>query len=111
MSYQAKNSEIHARQLDAQSVILTADLETGDGSTNLPSNVSVDNSTIETTLVTLNVGEVVSKCFKATVRNRDTGANTVIAAAPDLSVANHISITLDATGLTDVVIEIVYAVA
>lgn len=111
MSYQSKDSAILARQLEAQEIVITADLETGTGTSNLPSNVTIDNTVLAATVVTLDVGEVVSKCFYAVVRTRSTGANTVIAAAPSLAVANKISITLDATGLTDVVITIVYAVA
>lgn len=111
MQYQSKNSEILARQLEAQEIVVVADLATDAGSSDLPTNVTIDNSTITATVVTLTVNEAVKKCFKATVRDRATGANTVIAAEPDLSVANKISITLDATGLTDVAITFVYAVA
>lgn len=111
MSYDAKSSSILARQLDAQEVVFTADLATGAGNSSLPSNVSIDNSTIAATVVTLNLNEPVLKCFSAFVRARATGANTVIAAAPSLAVANKISITLDATGLTDVVITFNYSLA
>lgn len=108
--YQAKDSELHARQLLAQRAVFTGNLSTGVGNTNFPSNVVVNNTVISATVVTLNVNEPVRNCFRATVRNRVTGANVPIAALPDISVANKISITLNATGLTDVVIEFVYSV-
>lgn len=109
MSYESKNSDILARQLEAQEIVVEANLVAG--SSDLPSNISIDNSTLAATVVTLTVSELVSKCFKATIRDRATGANEALAAAPDLSVANKVSITVDGTGLTDVVVNFVYAVA
>lgn len=110
-SYQPKDSDLHGRMLAAQTIIYTGDLSTGEGNTNLPSHVVVDNAIINATTVTLVVGEPVRKCFRVTVRNRVTGANVLIVSQPDISVANQISIILDATGLTDVVIEFVYETA
>lgn len=110
MAYESKNTELYARQLAAQDIIFTADLSDGSGSSSLATNVVINNGTIAATVITLLTNQPVQKCFKANVRSRATGANTVIAGVPDLSVANQISITLDATGLTDVVVNIVYSV-
>lgn len=109
MAYESKNTELLARQLAAQDIVFTADLSDGAGNSSLPTNVIIDNSTIGATIITLVTNEPVAKCFKANVRARVTGANTALAGVPDLSVVNQISITLDATGLTDVVVNIVYS--
>jgi hypothetical protein len=108
-SYDSKSSQVQARQLEAQSVIATANLVSA--ACDAPDIISIDNSTIATTVITLSLSEAVKKCFVAKVTNRATGAVVALLAAPSLAVAQKISVSVDATGLTDVAIEFVYAVA
>jgi hypothetical protein len=108
-NYQAKDWELSERQLSAQTVVYTGNLSTGVGNTDLNASVLVDNTSITATTIALTVSEPVSKCFRVTVRNRVTGANVPLAAAPSISVNNIISVILDASGLTNVVIEFVYS--
>jgi len=110
MCYEAKDSELRARQLTAQTIIFTGDLATATGSTNFPAHVVINNASLHVTTVTLDVGEPISKCFRVLVRDRVTGANIEYVSLPDRSVANKISITLDGTRNSDVVIEFVYSV-
>lgn len=107
--FPSKDSSILARQLEAQRVVVEANLVAG--SSDLPSNVAIANGTIAATVITLTVSEVLKKCFGVSVKNRATGATIALAAAPDLSVAQKISVTVDGTAQSDVVIEFIYAVA
>lgn len=108
MAFQAKDSLILGRQLEAQEVAFTADLVAG--RSDLPGRVSINNSTLTATVITLDIEETVSKCFFAEVRNRATGAVVAIAAAPTVS-GQNISVTCNGTGLTDVAVIVKYKVA
>lgn len=108
-NYDSKDSEVLNRQLDAQKVAVVCNLVTA--ANDLPVNVTIVNTTLSATVVTLDVKEPVKKCFKVTVTNRATGAVIATAAAPSLAVANKISVTVDGTAQTDVCVEFVYAVA
>jgi hypothetical protein len=107
MAFQSKDSLILGRQLEAQEVIVDANLVAA--TSDLPAKVSIDNSTIAATVITLDAGEAVAKCFFAEVRNRATGAVVAIAAAPSVS-GSEISVTCDATGLSDAAISFKYKV-
>ena len=109
MSYSPIDSELAARQLEAQVVCVSVNAVAG--SSDLPSNVAIDNSTIATTAIVLSVNEVVKKCFSVKVINRATGAVVPLLAAPSLSVAKKVSISVNGTGLTDLAVEFTYAVA
>jgi hypothetical protein len=109
VSFQAKNSLVLGRQLECQEVVANCDLV--NALSDAPGMVAIDNSTLTATVVTLTVGEVVSKCILAEVRNRTTGAVVAIAAAPSLAVAQKISVTCNGTGLTDVCVVWKYKVA
>lgn len=106
--FQSKDSALHARQLEAQSVVVAVNAVAGTAD---QSNVSVDNSTITATVITLDVKEDVKKCLRALVHNRTTGAIVAIAAAPSLAVDQKISVTINGTGLTDLAVEMIYIVA
>lgn len=109
MSYQAKDSLVLARQLECQEVdvICNAVAATSDA----PGIISIDNSTLTATVITLSVGEAVEKAFSVSVHNRATGAVVAIAAAPSLAVAQKISVTINGTGLTDLAVCFKYKVA
>ncbi len=100
MSYQAKDSSLQARALEAQNAVVEANLVAG--TSDLASNIVIDNSTIATTIVTLSVNEPLKKCYHVKVINRITGAVLPLLAAPSLAVAQKISVTVNGTGLTDV---------
>lgn len=106
--YPSSNSLNAARQLEAQSIVFDMNAV---AATSDHANVSIDNSTLTATVVTLDVKQPLKKCFRALVHNRATGAVVAIAAAPSLAVANKISVTINGTGLTDLAVEFIYAVA
>ena len=106
MTYRAKDSLVHDRQLKSQVLHLNCNLVAG--TSDDPAIVSIDNSTLTATEVAIDVKEDVQKVKKAQVVGRTTGAVTAIdAVAVSGSV---ITITIDGTGLTDVDIEVVYEV-
>lgn len=107
MSFQSQDSLILGRQLEAQEVVITADLTTA--ISDLPGKVTINNSTIAATVVTVDLGEDVAKCFSAEVRNRATGAVVAIAAAPAVS-GQTIAVTCNGTGLTSVAVILKYKV-
>jgi len=109
MSYESKDELIFGRQLAAQSVHVGADLVAG--TSDLPGRVVIDNSTIGATTVTVDIKADVKKCFKAVVTDKTTGLPVEIAGPADISVAQKITVTLDATGITDCDVEVVYEVA
>jgi len=109
MAFQAKEPQVHQRQLEAQEVIATCDLVAG--KSDAPQLVSIDNSTITAAVITIDIQEPIAKCFFAEVRNRATGAIVALAAAPSLATAKKISVTVNGTGLSDVAVRVVYKVA
>ena len=108
-NYDSKDSDVLARQLEDQRVISVCNLVTP--ASDLSSVISIDNSTLTATVITLNVKEPLKKCFEVSVKNRATGAIVPLAAAPSLAVANKISVTVNGTAMSDVVVEFSYAVA
>lgn len=108
-NYDSKDSDVLARQLEDQRVITVCNLVTP--ASDLPTVLTINNTTLTATVITLDVKEPVKKCFEVSVKNRATGAIVALAAAPSLAVANKISVTVNGTGLTDAVVEFSYAVA
>ena len=108
MLYQSLDSGLAARQLEAQSVISKCNLVAA--TSDLASNIAIDNSTTASTKITLSLSEKVKDCFRVSVVNRATGAVVALAAAPDLSVSQKISVTVNGTGLTDVSVQVIYSV-
>lgn len=108
-SFQAKSALVLGQQLKKQEVSATCNLVAA--TSDAPGIISIDNSTIAATVVTLTVGEAVASASLCEVRNRATGAVVAIAAAPSLAVAQAISVTCDGTGLTDVVVIFRYVVS
>jgi hypothetical protein len=107
MAFQSKDSLILGRQLEAQELVVNADLVAA--TSDLPGKVSIDNSTLTATVITADLGEDVAKCFLAEVRNRATGAVVAIAAAPSVS-GSEISVTCNGTALADVAIVMKYKI-
>lgn len=107
LAFQAKDSQVLARQLESQHFIAVCDLvnETSDA----PALIAIDSSTIGATEVVVDIKEDVEKVFKAQVIDRQTG---VVSALTSVAVSgSEITIVLDATGLTDVALELCYKVA
>lgn len=108
ISYQAKSSPVLSRQLEAQEIVAECNLVTS--LSDAPSIISISGALASRT-ITLDVNEEISKCFFAEVRNRATGAVVALSAAPDLSTAKKISVTVDGTGLSSVCVKFCYKVA
>lgn len=109
ISYQAKDSLVQAQQLKVQEVSATVNLVAA--TSTAPGIIAIDNSTIAATVITLTVGETISRASLCEVRNRATGAILATAAAPSLAVASKISVTVDGTGATDHVVIFRYVVS
>lgn len=107
MSFQAKDALVQSRQLEAQQISVTANVVAGTVDSQI---VSINNSTLAASVITLDVKEPILKCLEAVVRNRATGAIVPLAAAPSIAVANKISVTVDGTARTDVCVTIKYIV-
>lgn len=101
----SKDSQVQSKQLEAKSLALNANLVAG--SSEAPAIISIDNSTIAATDIVIDVKEDVIKCHKLQVINRATGEAAALSGAPSIS-GQEISVTLDATGLSDVCIELIY---
>lgn len=101
----SKDSQVQSKQLEAKRLDLQANLVAG--SSEAPAIISIDNSTIAATELVIDVKEDVIKCHKLQVINRATGEAAPLDAAPSVS-GQEITVTLDATGLSDVCIELVY---
>ena len=101
----SKDSQVQSKQLEARSLALVADLvaETSEA----PALVPIDSSTITAAQVVIDVKESVEKCHKVQIVNRATGQSVALLAAPSIS-GSEISVSLDATALSDVCIEVIY---
>lgn len=109
-SYQAKDSLIQARQLEVQSIHCICDLSQASGGlTDLPEVVLTGAAATKT--ITLTVGETIKSCQAVRITNRATGAVVATTAAPDISVANKISVIAVGTGITSADVEFLYTVA
>ena len=122
-TYQAKDSQVQTRQLEAQTIRFNVNAVAG--SSDLPTVVTIDNTTIATTLITLAVLEPLTKCYFAEVRNRVTGAIVPLLAAPVLTNSTivtppgptpsatypeAIQVSVNGTGLTDLHVCIVFKI-
>ena len=102
MSY-AKDSKVLDLLLEQTELLLSANLVAP--SSEAPSIVSINNSTIASTVISIDVKEPVSSVQKVQIVNRATGQHVAIAAAPSVS-GSTISVTCNGTGLTSVCIEV-----
>ncbi len=114
-SYQAKQSTVLSRQLEAQEVQaicnLTAAASGGIAATSsdLPAVVTI-GGVLAVRTITFDIGEAIDRCFSVSVNDRATGAIVPLAAAPDVSVANQITVTVDGTAQTSVIVKVTYKV-
>lgn len=108
--YQAKDSQLHHRQLAVQSIHCICDLsQAANGLTDLAAVVLSGAAATKT--ITLNVGEIVDKCYAVRIINRANGAIVSTTVVPDISVAKTISIIAVGTGITSADVEFLYSVA
>lgn len=106
MAYQAKDSLVLGRQLEAQCVVFNADLVAG--TSDAPSIVAIDSADIAAVEIVLSLGEAIEKCFALEVIS-DVGVASALDAAPTVD-GQTITATLDATLLQDVCIRCTYKV-
>lgn len=101
----SKDPKVQDLQLEQKELLLSANLVAD--SSEAPSLVSIDNSTIASTVISIDVKEPISSVQKVQIVNRATGQHVAIAAAPVIS-GNSVSVTCNGTGLTSVCIELSY---
>lgn len=118
ISFQAKSSPVLSRQLEAQEIVaecnLSASAQTSGSllpaaSSDAPSIVEI-SGILTARKITLSVGEPISKCFSVQVIDRTTGEALTLADAPDTSVAQKISVTVDGSTATSVCVVFCYKV-
>lgn len=110
----SKDPQVESKQLEIKQLVLKADLV--NESSLSPSLLSIDASTIGATVVEIDVKEPVSDCHKVQIVDRTSGQSVALSGAPSISntvvdgkiVSSSISVTLDATGLEDVCIEVIF---
>lgn len=123
MSYYSQDSQLQSRELNAQEVIIEANLVAG--ISDLPSNLSIDNSTITQTLLTFSASEKISKCYSIQVLNRVTGAIIPTLAVPvvvntpeqpqfpplsPIPASYKISVSVNGAAITNCIIKILFVV-
>jgi hypothetical protein len=100
----SKDPQVFDRQLEQKSLLLKADLV---AQTSEAASIVSMSGLIAARTISIDVKEAVKSVEKVQVVNRATGSNAGISAAPSIS-GNVISVTLDATGLSDVCIVVDY---
>lgn len=121
----SKDSKIEDLRIDQKELLIQANLVAA--SSEAPSLVSINNSTLTATVISVDIKEPVKSCQKVQIINRATGQNAAnpLSAAPVIThkledgsskvstlyvaadgkiVSSSISVTLNATGLSDVCI-------
>jgi hypothetical protein len=103
----SKDSKIEDLRIDQQHLLVKANLVAK--TSEAPSIVSFSSSdTLTARVITIDLKEPVKSCERVQIVNRASGASEdKLASAPSIS-GNSISITLDATGLSDVCIVVSY---
>lgn len=109
-SYQPKNSVNAARALETQTICAVIDISTADAVVSDVASVTATGA-ILTKAITLDVGQRVKKCLGVRITNRATGAVVVLNSAPDLSVANKITVSANGTAHASALVEFIYIVA
>lgn len=109
-SYQPKDSVNAARALETQTICAVLDISTASDVASDVASVTATGAIITKSIV-LDVGQTVKKCLGVRVTNRATGAVVVLNSAPDISVANKISVSAVGTGVTSALVEFIYIVA
>jgi len=109
-SYQPKDSVNAARALETQTICAVVDISTANAVGSDVASVTASGAIITKSIV-LDVGQPVKKCLGVRVTNRATGAVVVLNSAPDISVANKISVSAVGTSVTSALVEFIYIVA
>ena len=104
MSSISKDSKVQDLQIEQKQLCLRADLV---AQTSESASIVSMSGVLATRTVSVDVKEPVKSVQKVQIVNRATGSNAGISAAPSVS-GNVISVTLDATGLSDVCIVVDY---
>jgi hypothetical protein len=109
-SYNPKQAANAARVLETQRVCAILDISTASAVGSDIESVTASGAII-TKAIVLDVGEPVLKCLSVRITNRATGAVVVLNSAPDISVANKISVSAIGTAHPSVCVEFIYIVA
>ena len=96
----SKDSKVEDLRIDQKELLIQADLVAQ--TSEAPSLVSISGA-LATRTITVDVKEPIKSCQKVQIINRANGSNAAISAAPVIS-GNSVSVTLNATGLSDVCI-------
>jgi len=104
MSAISKDPKVQDLQIEQKQLLLQADLV---AQTSESASLVSFSGALATRTVTIDLKQPVKSCQKVQIVNRATGSNAAISAAPVIS-SNSISVTLDATGLSDVCIVVDY---
>jgi len=104
MFTQSKDPQVLDKQLEQKSLLLKANLV---AQTSEAAAIVSMSGALSTRTVSVDVKEAVKSCERFQIINRATGNSVSISAAPSVS-GNSISVTLDATGLSDVCILVDY---
>jgi len=101
----SKDPKVQDLQLEQSQLLLSANLVAA--TSEAASLVSIDNDTIASTVISIDIKEPIASVQKVQIVNRATGQHVAIAAAPVIS-GNTVSVTCNGTGLTSVCIEVSY---
>jgi hypothetical protein len=108
----SKNPKVFEKQIKRKELYINANLvaQTSDSQSLL-----TISGALATRSLAIDLGELVSQVHTMRIINRATGANVaingtapVIAAGSDPAIQSKVSVILDATGSTDVCIELIY---
>ena len=101
----SKDPKVQDLQLEQKELLLSANLVAGTSES--AALVSINNSTLTATVISIDVKEPIASVQKVQVVNKATGQHVAIAAAPAVS-GNSVSVTCNGTGLSSVCIELSY---
>ena len=101
----SKDPKVQDLQLEQSSLLLSANLVAA--TSEAASLVSINNSTIASTVIVVDIKEPIVSVQKVQIVNKATGQHIAIAAAPVIS-GNTVSVTCNGTGLTSICIEVSY---
>ena len=101
----SKDPKVQDLQLEQKELLLSANLVAGTSES--ASLVSINNSTLTATVISIDVKEPIASVQKVQVVNKATGQHVAIAAAPVVS-GNSVSITCNGTGISSACIELSY---
>jgi hypothetical protein len=101
----SKDPKVQDLRIEQNDLLLSANLVAG--TSEAASLVSINNSTLTATVISIDVKEPVESVQKVQIVNKATGQHVAIAAAPVVS-GNSVSVTCNGTGLTNVCIELSY---